>query len=117
MKARLLVDKPKDLYTNLAVDQTLLKHCKIPTLRIYSWSHQAATVGRFQSLRDELDIAFCKEYNIRYTRRFTGGGACFQDDEIVYSFCIPVENTFFSPDLHESYRIICEAVIKGLARA
>jgi len=116
MKARLLIDTPKDVYTNLSIDETLLKFCKIPTLRIYSWSRQSATVGRFQSLRDELDVAFCEQRQIQFTRRTTGGGACFQDDEIIYSLSIPVENEFFSPDLHDSYHFICEAVIRGLSK-
>lgn len=116
MKARLLIDTPKDVFTNLAIDETLLKFCKVPTLRMYSWSHQSATVGRFQSLRDELDVEFCERNDIQFTRRTTGGGACFQDEELIYSLTVPVTNEFFSPDLHDSYHFICDAVIKGLSK-
>ena len=71
-------------------------------------------MGRFQSLKDEVDVAYCDKKGINYVRRITGGGAVFHDQELTYSFCIPIKNGFFSPDLQESYRFICQAVIRGL---
>lgn len=117
MTGRLIVDKkPQNAYTNMAIDYVLLNGCRVPTLRIYSWKPPAVSIGRFQSLEDEVDIDFCHKNNIDYVRRITGGGAVFHDQEVTYSFCIPINNTFFTPDLHKSYHFICKAVIKGLAK-
>lgn len=117
MKARLIFDQePQNAYLNMATDYALLLNCKTPTLRIYSWSPPAVSIGRFQSLKDEVDVAYCDKEGINYVRRITGGGAVFHDQELTYSFCVPISNDFFSPDLQESYRFICGAVIKGLAK-
>ena len=115
--ARLIKDiKPLTAFENMATDYALMSRCQIPTLRLYTWFPPAVSIGRFQSLKDEIDTDYCDKKGINYIRRVTGGGAVFHDKELTYSFCIPENNMFFSPDLHESYRVICEGVIKGLAK-
>lgn len=117
MKGRLILDRePQNAYANMATDYALLLNCKRPTLRIYFWLPPAVSIGRFQSLKDEVDLDYCDKKGINYVRRITGGGAVFHDQELTYSFCIPVKNGFFSSDLQESYRFICRAVITGLAK-
>lgn len=117
MKGRLILEpKPQNAFSNMSIDFVLLSTCQIPTLRIYSWSPPAVSIGRFQSLKDEVDIDYCDLNGISYTRRITGGGAVFHQHELTYSFCIPVINNYFSPDLSESYFYISSAVVKGLSK-
>lgn len=114
---RVIFDKkPQSAYVNMATDYAIMSLCETPTLRLYSWSPSAVSIGRFQSLKDEVDTEFCDENGINYVRRITGGGAVFHQHELTYSFCIPTKNEFFSPDLHESYRFISQAVIDGLSK-
>ncbi len=116
MKWKLIIDKnPRTAAENMSIDSAIQQLCKVPTLRLYTWNPPAVSIGRFQSLRDEVDLDFCKKNNIDFIRRVTGGGAVFHDDEVTYSLCIPEENEFFSPDLHESYKEICNAVMLGIS--
>lgn len=116
MKWRLIIDdKPRCASENMALDYALLKLCKIPTLRLYTWKPAAVSIGRFQSLNDEVNLEFCRENKIDFVRRITGGGAVFHENELTYSLTVKENNSFFSPDLHESYKSICSAVINGLS--
>ncbi len=110
---RLIIDGPRDAATNMAIDKAIMKMTEIPTVRFYQWDPPAVSIGYFQNLEGEVDIKRCEELGIGYIRRITGGGAVFHDKEVTYSISIPEENSFFSKDLHESYKAICGAIISG----
>ena len=113
---RLIIEnEPISAYENMAIDTALQSHCDQPVLRFYTWKPASVSIGRFQNLYDEVNINYCKENNIDIVRRITGGGAVFHDQELTYSLCINEDNIYFSKDLHESYKSICEAIIKGLS--
>jgi len=114
MDWRLIIDKENDAFMNMAIDKAIILESKIPTLRLYQWKPAAVSIGCFQSLDDEVDVDKCKEYGIDYVRRMTGGGAVFHENELTYSICIEENNAYFSKDLRESYRQICDAIIIGL---
>ena len=115
MKWRLIINKqPKTAFENMGIDAALQESCTTPVLRLYTWRPSAVSIGRFQSLRDEVDEQKCKQNTVDIVRRITGGGAVFHDTEVTYSICIPEKNSYFSADLHESYRVICGAVMAGL---
>lgn len=99
---------------NMAKDLALLEKCQVPVLRLYSWSPSAVSIGRFQSLNDEVDVQKCKEKKVSVVRRVTGGGAVFHDAEVTYSVCIPVQENLVSTDITKSYKEICGAVMRGL---
>ncbi len=112
---RLIIDeKANTAAKNMAIDTALQHFCTTPTLRLYTWNPAAISIGRFQSLQDEVNEDACKKNKVDIIRRVTGGGAVFHENEITYSFCIPEKNNYFSTDLHESYQFICQAVIIGL---
>jgi lipoate---protein ligase len=115
MSFRLIVDSG-NAAENMAADYAILQLYKLPTLRLYTWKPAAVSIGRFQSMHDEIDIDYCRKSNIGFVRRITGGGAVFHDKELTYSFCIAEKNDFFSQDLHESYKAICGALMKGMAK-
>lgn len=114
MEARLIIDGPKGASENMALDYALHKNLKRPVLRIYQWKPRAVSIGCFQGMEDEVDIGYCKENNIGFVRRITGGGAVFHDSELTYSFILPVKNDLFAEDVEESYREICAAIIKAI---
>ncbi len=45
------------------------------SLRLYTYRPHCALVGRYQSLEDEVDLAFCAANGVEVGRRPTGGGA------------------------------------------
>jgi lipoate-protein ligase A len=48
------------------------------TLRLWS-NTNAVVVGRFQCLKSEAMLNFCRKYRTMVARRFTGGGAVYHD--------------------------------------
>jgi lipoate-protein ligase A len=77
--------------TNMSVDEAIMKariENKVPnTLRFYQWHPSAVTIGRFQTLEDEVHVQNCKKNGIDVVRRISGGGAVYHDSdgEITYS--------------------------------
>src|SRR3989338_634442 len=117
MKWRLIIHKqPHTAFENMGIDAALQESCTVPVVRLYTWQPPAVSIGRFQSLHDEIDEQQCKKNGVDIVRRITGGGAVFHDAEVTYSICIREKNEYFSKDLHESYQAICGAVIAGLKK-
>jgi lipoate-protein ligase A len=64
-----------------------------PTLRFWAWGAPAVIIGRFQSLRNEVDVAAAAEMGVTVVRRASGGGAMFVQPgaTITYSLYVPDE--------------------------
>lgn len=88
-----------------------------PTLRFYRWKPSAVSIGTFQGMEEEVDIEYCKKQGIDPVRRITGGGAVYHDfnGEITYSIIIPQSHKLVPHDILQSYSIICDGIIRGLA--
>lgn len=106
---------------NMAMDEAIADAVKAglapPTIRFYRWKPSAVTLGCFQCLQDEVNVAGCQKKGIAIVRRRTGGGAVYHDyaGEITYSVIAP--ERYFDRDIKTSYRDICSWVIEGLAIA
>ncbi len=104
---------------NMGIDEALLGSVSRgespPSLRFYSWSPPCVTVGYFQSLEDEVDLAACRAAGVDAVRRLTGGGAVFHEAEITYSLVVPLGHELAPDDILESYRGICAGLVAGLA--
>jgi lipoate-protein ligase A len=63
-----------------------------PTLRIWEWAGSAVVMGRFQSLRNEVDAQAARRHGIEVVRRISGGGAMFIEpgNTITYSIVAPM---------------------------
>ncbi len=61
------------------------------TLRVWEWASSAVIIGRFQSLRNEVDTEAAHRHGIEVVRRITGGGAMFVEpgNTITYSLSAP----------------------------
>ncbi len=116
MQWRLIVDEPKDAFSNMAIDKAILfSGADVPTVRFYQWKPAAVSIGCFQSLLLEVDEGQCREQGIDVVRRITGGGAVFHDKELTYSIVLREKAGFVPRDLLASYEKICSAVIAGLS--
>ena len=103
---------------NMAIDEAIMIACKEkkvpPTLRFYTWEPATMTIGYFQKLEDEIDINLCKEKNIDYVRRLTGGRAVLHDEELTYSLIVDENHQLMCGGITASYKFISEGLVKGL---
>lgn len=105
---------------HMALDEVLTSEVSAgrrpPTLRVWEWASPAVVIGRFQSLRNEVDAQGASRHGIEVVRRISGGGAMFIEpgNTITYSICAPlslVEGISFQ----ESYELMDRWVIEALA--
>jgi Lipoate-protein ligase A len=94
---QLIRSEPIHPVMHMALDEALLEEVaagrRKPTLRIWEWAASAVVIGRFQSLRNEVDLESARRYQVQVVRRITGGGAMFIEpgNTITYSIYAPVE--------------------------
>jgi lipoate-protein ligase A len=78
---QLLRDAPLAPLMHMAMDEYLFDEVgagrQPPTLRIWEWASRAVVLGRFQSVRNEVDPDGAARHDVRIVRRITGGGAMF----------------------------------------
>ncbi len=113
---RLLEDGFSDAFTNMATDEAIMRLHKEgpPTVRLYRWKPHAVSIGYFQGIEEEVDLAKAEELNCDVVRRITGGGAVFHEHELTYSFVCSEKSGLVPKNILESYRTICGSIINGL---
>ena len=78
-KWRLLDTGIRDAFYNMALDEAIViarsKNVVPNTIRFFRWGPSAVSIGYFQSMEEEVDIAACDRKGVDYVRRRTGGGA------------------------------------------
>ena len=109
-------------FYNMALDEAIVvarsKNLVPNTLRFFRWEPSAVSIGYFQSMEDEVDIASCNERSIDYVRRRTGGGAVYhdRDGELTYSMMINQDHRLISGDFQKTYQTLCSGLTLGLSR-
>ncbi len=120
-KWRLLdVEVPDSAYMNMAIDEAVFiektrNQMQPTTLRL--WRNKSAVViGRFQSIKNEINQEICRQKGVQITRRFTGGGTVYQDfGNINFSICIGAEYPLLKGlNITDSFRILTSGVGEGL---
>lgn len=119
---RFLPLKVKNGFWNMGLDEAILKMTiekKSPnTLRFYKWKPSTASIGRNQSLANEIDVKFAKDKGFNIVRRITGGGAVFHDEirEITYSIVCTIKflEKLGANKVLEQFEIITQGIIMGL---
>ncbi|MHA2037927.1 MAG: lipoate--protein ligase family protein [Promethearchaeota archaeon] len=109
-------------FWNMALDEAILNMAidkKVPnTLRFYKWNPSTASIGRNQSLKNEIDLYFAKQKGFNVVRRITGGGAVFHDEtrELTYSIVCPIKTleTLGAKKVIDQFEIITQGIIYGL---
>src|SRR5919109_1444342 len=116
---RLLDTGPADGFTNMAIDEAILElHAAErgpSTLRFYTWSPPALSLGYGQPLDSNLDLALCQSLGIDVVRRPTGGLAVLHDHEVTYSVVMSADDPRATTGVLASYLTIGQALIRGLA--
>ena len=109
-------------FWNMALDEAILEMTIIKkspnTLRFYKWKPSTASIGRNQSLKNEINLDFAIESGFNVVRRITGGGAVFHDEtrEITYSIVCPIKflENLGAKSVIEQFEIITQGIIQGL---
>lgn len=86
-----------------------------PTLRIWEWSEPAVIIGRFQSLKNEVDPDGARRHGVTVVRRVSGGGAMFVEpgNTITYSLSVP-QALVHGLSFQHSYEFLDGWVIRAL---
>jgi lipoate-protein ligase A len=116
MRWRVIPYKDNEAFMNMAIDEAISESVRSgerpPTIRFYGWSPRAISIGYFQCLEREVDLAKCLKEGVDVVRRRTGGGAVYHDSEITYS--VIGKEDLFPRDILASYREICGSLIRAL---
>ncbi len=120
---RLLLTGPQDGATNMAVDEALLRSRLSgdgpPTVRFFAWAPPTISLGYGQSLDERVNLPLARKLGIGLVRRPTGGSAVYHDTldrEVTYSVVAASGDHLGFDDLLETYRIIGDALVRGLRR-
>lgn len=104
---------------NMALDEVLTLRVgrgeRPPTLRFWGWASHCIVLGRFQSVRNEVNAANAEANGIQIVRRISGGGAMFIEPEgaITYSIYAP-EEMVAGMSFSESYAFFDAWVVDAL---
>ncbi|MBS0383129.1 MAG: lipoate--protein ligase family protein [Proteobacteria bacterium] len=110
---------PQPPALHMALDEVLTDEVaarrRPPTLRVWEWSASCVVIGRFQSLRNEVDAEGAQRHGIEVVRRISGGGAMFIEpgNTITYSLYAP-ESLVAGMSFQESYEFMDAWVIDAL---
>ena len=111
---------PEDPWFNMAVEEAISLHVGkgdvLPTFRFWR-NKNAVVIGYFQSVKDVVNMPFVKKLGIAVIRRFSGGGAVYQDlGNLNFAFSIPRNSGLIPFDVLKSYEKLCSGVILGLKK-
>ncbi len=95
----------------MAVDEWLLENVEVPLLRIYRWDGDWASVGYF----GKIEQARRAISNVKWVRRWTGGGTVDHRLAWTYTLVIPTDEKLARVRGAESYRWIHAALAEVLA--
>ena len=112
---RVLSSVPASGARNMATDAALLAHARrtgTATLRTYTWSRPALSLGRHERAHGLYDVARLDALGVDLVRRPTGGRALLHHRELTYSVTAPVG----AHTLAESFEAINLLLRTALAR-
>src|SRR6266516_3234204 len=95
---------------NMAIDEALLEHATVPSIRFYRWHSPALSFGYFGKFADVAGFATERDL----VRRWTGGGIVFHGEDLTYSIVIPVGDQIFAESSMSLYEKIHRALVNAL---
>ncbi|MGD9711641.1 MAG: biotin/lipoate A/B protein ligase family protein [Thermomicrobiales bacterium] len=115
----LIPEQATEPVINMALDEVLTlevgKGLRRPALRIWGWTGRCVVLGRFQSVRNEVNEDAARRHGVDLVRRISGGGAMFIEPEgaITYSIFAP-ESLVQGLSFADSYAFMDSWVIEAL---
>lgn len=106
---KLIVSKSTNPYYNLAIEEWAVRNIdtsKCDYLFLYE-NTECVVVGRNQNVFQEVNLKYCKENNIRISRRVSGGGTVFHDlENLNWTFITGFDNKKVNNYAHFAQPII-----------
>jgi len=108
-----------DPLTHMALDAVLADEVaagrRAPSIRLWEWTRSAVVIGRFQSLKNEVDPEGAARHGVEVVRRVSGGGAMFVEpgNTITYSIYAPGD-LVRGMSFQDSYAFLDQWVIDSL---
>lgn len=103
---------------NLAVEEaipTILGRGFVQSTVRFWRNVNMVVLGRFQDIVNEVNLNACKRYKTRVIRRFTGGGAVYQDlGNLNYAISLRRDHPLVSNDISTTVETLSQGVIEGL---
>lgn len=91
------VSETRRLSFYLAMEEFVARHLDEPD-SFFMWQVEPSVIfGRNQVLENEVNVAYCREHDIKLYRRKSGGGCVYADmDNLMLSFITTEENVNFA---------------------
>jgi lipoate-protein ligase A len=83
-------------------------------LRIFGWSPPCVSVGRLQSLKEEVDPRAVLDRGFHVVRRPTGGRAVLHSREITYSLAASRAHWLVQGSITDSLRRVSKAIVRAM---
>jgi len=109
---KLLISPTNDPYNNIALERCLFNSIKDDDVILYLWQNSpCVVVGRNQNVFLECDCDYLQNERILPLRRFSGGGAVFQDlGNLNYTF---IAKDKYADD--EKFKLVIKKVLDNLS--
>jgi lipoate-protein ligase A len=104
-------NSPRSAAMNMAIDEALIEHAMVASIRFYRWHSPALSFGYFGKFADVGHYAAERDL----VRRWTGGGTVFHGDDLTYSIVIPSSDPVFGESSMSIYEKIHRALATALA--
>ncbi|MBC7361018.1 MAG: lipoate--protein ligase family protein [Candidatus Aminicenantes bacterium] len=101
---------------NMAVDEYLFRLAQNSSntyFRFYTWLRPTASLGCSQDVSRVVNLEECQKRGVDVVRRMTGGKMVLHHLEVTYSVASS-RTDIFTATLEGSYRLISQALVKGL---
>ena len=117
-KWRLIREEARPGPLNMALDEVAAETAASGgprTVRLYRWAPSCLSMGYGQA-PETVDWAHCEAAGVDVTRRQTGGGGIYHDNDgdISYSITAPADE--LPGELLECYHLLCPPILDGFAR-
>jgi len=116
---RLIQLETYDAFMNMAIDEAILTFRikdEVPnTIRFFRWKPSAVSIGKFQTLQQEVQIENCQKMNVDIVRRITGGGTVFHDSESEITYSVTAnKQQLGTQDITSIYQLIYKGLVEAL---
>lgn len=115
-KLTIYISKQTDIFKNLATERYLYKSLKTHPILFFYQNDKSIIIGRNQNQHKECKLEALKAEKISLCRRYSGGGAVYQDlGNLCFSFITPIFNKKTLPlDMKENHNKILIKAFKNL---
>ena len=104
---------------NLSIEEAIFLakiHQKVPSTVRFWRNRRSVVIGYSQNVEAEVNLKLCTDEGIEIVRRFSGGGAVYQDlGNLNYTLVLGADHPIVeSLDIRESYRVLTTGIVEGL---